>query len=89
MVTNRKQDTRRKPANQGVRAVLPEPNKIGAGTPYDFDAKNLTAYGGLLPAATMLERLEFRQLIEETLTIKRRTKSMGKYQFVLGMILAC
>ncbi len=35
MVINRNQDTRRKPAKQGVQEVIPEPNKIGASTPYD------------------------------------------------------
>lgn len=89
MVINRKQDTRRGPANQGFREVIPEPNKIGASTPYDFDAKNLTAYGGLLPVATMLEKLGFRELVEETLTVKRQTKAMPMFQFVLGMVLAC
>jgi len=39
---------------------------IEPSTPYDFEGKNLTAYGGLLPVATMLERLGFRQLVEET-----------------------
>jgi hypothetical protein len=52
-------------------------------------AKSLTAYGGLLPVASMLERLGFQQLVEETLTVKRKTKAMTMYQFVLGMLLAC
>ena len=52
------------------------PNKIGASTPYDFEGKNLTAYGGLLPVATMLEKLGFQQLVEETLTVKRITRAM-------------
>ena len=47
-------------------SVIPEPLKIGASTPYDFTARNLTAYGGLLPVATMLEKLAFQQLVEET-----------------------
>ena len=77
------------PVNQGLRDVIPEPNRIGASTPYDFEAKNLTAYGGLLPVATMLEKLGFRQLVEGTLTVKRKTKAMAMYQFVLAMVLAC
>jgi hypothetical protein len=36
-----------------------------------FSARNLTAYGGLLPVATMLEKLGWEQLVEETLTIGR------------------
>src|SRR5579863_2586002 len=84
---NKKKDTDKTPAKQGAGAVLSEPNKIGASTPYDFQGKNLTAYGGLLPVATMLERLGFQQLVEETLTVKRATRAMGMYQFVLAMVL--
>ncbi len=77
MVNEQEQDSGRRPANQGVRDVIPEPNKIGASTPYDFDGKNLTAYGGLLPVVTMLEKLGFQQLVEETLTVKRMTRAMA------------
>src|ERR1035437_7141159 len=49
------------PVNLGVHADTSEPDKIGASTPYDFEARNLTAYGGLLPVATMLEKLGFQQ----------------------------
>jgi hypothetical protein len=89
MVNDQDQDTCRKPARQGLRDVTPEPYKIGASTPYDFEAKNLTAYGGLLPVATMLEKLGFQQLVQETLTVKRKTKAMTMYRFVLAMVLAC
>ena len=89
MVSNANDIRSRGPVNQGVRADIPEPYKIGASTPYDFDARNLTAYGGLLPVATMLEKLGFQQLVEETLTVKRQTRSMPMYGFILGMVLAC
>lgn len=85
---NKKQHSDKKPAKQGAEEVIAEPNRIGALTPYDFESKNLTAYGGLLPVATMLEKLEFRQLVEETLTVKRATRAMPMYQFVLAMVLA-
>jgi hypothetical protein len=88
MVINKKEHSDKKPAKQGAEAVIPEPNKIGASTPYDFEAKNLTAYGGLLPVVTMLEKLGFQQLVEETLTVKRITRAMPMYQFVLAMALA-
>ena len=52
------------PLNQGVHAATSQPNKIGPTTPYDFDSKNLTAYGGLLSVGTLLEKLGFRQLVE-------------------------
>jgi hypothetical protein len=88
MVINTREHSERKPAEQGPEEVIREPNKIGASTPYDFEAKNLTAYGGLLPVATMLEKLGFQQLVEETLTVKRLTRALSMYQFVLGMVLA-
>lgn len=76
------------PSEQGVEASAPGPLKIGASTPYDFSARNLTAYGGLLPVATMLERLGFEQLVEEMLSIHRLTRAMPVYRFVLAMVLA-
>ena len=88
MVKRSGQDSEKKPAKQGPQEVIPEPNKIGASTPYDFEGKNLTPYGGLLPVATMLEKLGFRQVVEETVTVKRALRSMAAYQFVLAMVLA-
>jgi hypothetical protein len=87
-VINTREHSEKRPANQGPGEVIRDPNKIGASTPYDFEGKNLTAYGGLLPVATMLEKLGFQQLVEETLTVKRTTRAMPMYQFVLGMVLA-
>jgi len=89
MVKHVPEDIAKKPAKQGVQTSNREPNEIGASTPYDFDSKNLTAYGGLLPVATMLERLKFQELVEEMVTFKRLTRSMPPFQFVLGMVLAC
>jgi hypothetical protein len=88
MVINKTEHSDTGPAKQGTGDVIGEPSKIGASTPYDFEGKNLTAYGGLLPVATMLEKLGFQQLVEETLTVKRVTRAMPMYQFVLGMVLA-
>jgi hypothetical protein len=48
-----KKDIDKTSARQGAEAVNSAPNKIGASTAYDFENKNLTAYGGLLPVATM------------------------------------
>ena len=56
-------------AKQGFPPDSPGPYKIAASTPFDFGAKNLTPYGGLFPVATMLEKLDFKKLIDETLTI--------------------
>ena len=89
MVTDRNKDSDKTPVRQGPEEVSSEPNKIGPATPYDFDGKNLTAYGGLLPVGTLLEKLGFRQLVEETLKVKRQTRAMPGYQFILAMVLAC
>src|SRR6516165_792389 len=88
MVNNTNEHTRKTPAKQGSEAVIPKPIKIGASTPFDFQGSNMTAYGGLLPVATMLEKLQFQQLIEEHVTIKRVTSSMSGFRFVLAMVLA-
>jgi len=88
MVRNRKKHTPKTPAKQGADPVIPKPMKIGASTPYDFQGSNLTPYGGLLPVATMLEKLQFQELIERHVTITRLTTSMPGYRFVLAMILA-
>jgi hypothetical protein len=87
MVTGRKKDSAQTPVKQGVEDIAPEPNKINASTPYDFNGKNLTPYGGLLPVITMLEKLGFQQLVEETLTSKRVPRAMNLYRFVLGIVL--
>ena len=81
------QNNGRRLTNQGVRDVIPEPNKIGPATPYDFNGKNLTPYGGLLPVITMLEKLGFQSLVEQTLTSKRIPRAMDLYRFVLGVVL--
>jgi hypothetical protein len=88
MVKHSRQDIEKKPAKQGPGEMNLEPNRIGASTPYDFTGKNLTAYGGLLPVATMLEKLGFQQVVEEMVAVKRATRSMPAYQFVLAMVLA-
>ena len=75
-------------ANQQARQHHSEPNKISGSTHFDFHAQNLTAYGGLLPVATLLENLGFEQLISDTITLKRATRSLTPYRFLLAMILA-
>ena len=88
MVNNKKQDSAPSAAKQGVDGIAPGPNKIKASTPYDFEGRNLTAYGGLLPVATMLEKLGFLKLVEEALSVKRQTKAMTMPQFIQAMVLA-
>ena len=87
MVTDRKKDSAKTPVKQGPGDVASEANKIGASTPYDFKGKNLTPYGGLLPVITMLEKLGFQSLVEQTVTSQRIPRAMDLYRFVLGIVL--
>lgn len=87
MVMKKQKHTHGELAGRGTTSVNPEPLKIGGSTPYDFRGRNLTAYGGLLPVVTMLEKLGFQQLVEDTLAIKRQTRAMPVYQFVLAIVL--
>src|SRR5437879_5354807 len=88
MVIDKKKHSDKPRLNQGSSAAIAEPNKIAASTHFDFQGKNLTPYGGLFPVATMLERLGFEKLVNETLTVRRIPRVMTIYQFVLGMVLA-
>ena len=87
MVTTRQKHSEKTPAKQGSGDSASEANKINASTPYDFSGKNLTPYGGLLPVITMLEKLGFQSLVEQTVTSKRIPRAMDLYRFVLGIVL--
>ena len=58
-----------------LAAVIPELNKIEASIPYDFEAKNLTAYGDVLPVAALLEKPGLPQVVEETITAVRAARA--------------
>lgn len=87
MVSNAKEHRKKTPAKQAFQETQSEPNTIRASTPFGFSGKNLTAYGGLLPIATMLEKLGFQTLVEETITCSRETRVMSLYKFVLGIVM--
>ena len=87
MVKQEKKNKRKRPTKQGRDNQPSKPNKIKASTPYDFKGKNLTPFGGLLPVATMLEKLGFAELVQEMITSSRETRVMSLYQFVLGIVL--
>jgi hypothetical protein len=87
MVTPNKQGTHETPAKQGPENSAPEPNKINASTPYDFSGKNLTPYGGLLPLVTMLDKLGFQSLVQQTVTSQRVPRTMDLYRFLLSIVL--
>ena len=87
MVRGREKNSRKHRGKQAPQTSDCEANKIGASTPYDFSGKNLTPYGGLLPVATMLEKLGFQELVEEAVTSKRITRVMNLYKFALGIVL--
>ena len=82
---NRKQNSAKTPVNQGAGGKKAEPNKINASTPYDCNGKNLTAYGGLLPVSTMLEKLGMEKLLEELISVSRIPRAMTVAKFVMAM----
>jgi hypothetical protein len=84
---NRKQHSSETRAKQASKEAHSSPNKIGASTPYDFNAKNRTPFGGLLPIATMLEKIEFEKLFVGDVSVERTTKAMSSYQFILAIVL--
>jgi hypothetical protein len=84
---NKKKHNAETSSRQAFKEMYSEPNKIGASTPYDFSAKNLTPYGGLLPLATMLEKIGIQKLIEENLTVERNTRVMSLYQFIQAIVI--
>jgi hypothetical protein len=87
MVMNRRKHSEKTPVKQDPEDIAPEPNQINSSTHYDFSGKNLTPYGGLLPVITMLEKLGFQSLVEQTLTSKRIPRAMDLYRFVQGIVL--
>jgi hypothetical protein len=87
MVMNRRQHNAENRAKQASNESRSNLNKITASTPYDFEAKNLTPYGGFLPVATMLEKIGFEKCIAETVTVGRETKVMSTYQFLLAIVI--
>jgi hypothetical protein len=72
---------------RGKEGTRGKANRIGATTRYDFEGGVLTPYGGLLPLAALLEKLEFLQLLWEKLTVKRQPASLSNGQFVMGTVL--
>lgn len=78
---------REKLVESGKEGARGKANKIGAATRYDFEGGVLTPYGGLLPLAALLEKLEFLPLLGEKLTVKRQPASLSNGQFVLGTVL--
>jgi Transposase DDE domain group 1 len=88
MVISSSKHTRKTRVSQAPPEEPSRPTKINANTHFDFRGKNLTPYGGLFPVATMLEKLKFQQLLEESLTVKRIPRSMPVDQFILAMVLA-
>jgi hypothetical protein len=87
MVRSRKQHSSETRSRQASNESLSYPNKIGASTPYDFNGKNLTPFGGLLPIATMLEKIGFERLVNDAITVTRKPRTMTSYQFIMAIVL--
>jgi hypothetical protein len=88
MVRVSSKHSRKAPVPQAWPELSKKPHKISASTQYNFKGKDLTPYGGLYPVATMLEKLGFKQLVNDRLSVKRKPRSMSAYDFVLAMVLS-
>ena len=88
MVKHEKHYKRKAHKRQGKKRSLAQVRKISAKTPYDFKGRHLTPYGGLLPLVALLEKLKFKELIDNSLTIKRIPHAMNNYQFILSILIA-
>ena len=88
MVITSSKHSGKTPVPQAWRDLGSQPNKINANTVYNFAGKDLTPYGGLFPVATMLEKLGFRKLVEESLTVSRIPRFMPVYEFLLSIVLS-
>jgi hypothetical protein len=78
-VKTEKKHSRKTRTQQGPNPDIPQPDQIAVSTPFDFEGKNLTPYGGLFPVAVMLEKLGFQKLVEDTLTVHRIPRAMTIY----------
>ncbi len=76
-----------KPVESGKGLKAGKANKVGAMTRYDFGGGVLTPYGGLLPLAALLEKLDFLKLLWDKLTIQREPTSLSNGRFVMGTVL--
>jgi hypothetical protein len=74
-------------AEKSIESSKDQPHAIGPSTVFDFEGQNLTPYGGLLPVATMLDKLGFEELVSEHVKVKRIPRAMSVYQFVIAMVL--
>lgn len=77
MVKRKRTQGRKNAGAKGAARSGEDALKITGSTPYEFGAKGLTPYGGVLPMIKLLERLQLRSLVEERLTVKRLPVAMG------------
>ena len=80
MVTNENKHSDTTPGKQGSEEATLLPNPINSMLPrlMRFFGKNLTPYGEVLPVVTMLEKLGFQSLVEQTMTSKRIPRGARK-----------
>ena len=60
-------------------------NKIKASTEYTFTGKGMTPFGGLFPLASLVEKIGFDKMLEDSVTVKSKTK-LPAYKYILAMI---
>ncbi len=88
MVKTDRDDGSAEAAEQARGEQSREANEISAATKYSFTGRNLTAYGGLLPVAAMLNKVELRELVGTAvnLELKRMPRAMSPSDFLPGRV---
>jgi len=79
---NRRKPSEKSPVKQGLEEAIAEPNEIGAGSTFDFEAKNLTCLRRAAAGSGDAGETRFQQLVEETLTVKRAASARKTSRWV-------
>jgi hypothetical protein len=86
MITNKITKNKAKVKTEKNNAEVIE--KINSNTPYDFDGKQMTPYGGLLPLASLMEKTGFEKLCAQLVHTIRKTIAMKVTQFFVSIIIS-
>ncbi len=72
-------------SNRALRKCAESANKIKASTEYTFSGKNMTPFGGLFILSSLVEKIKFDKMLEDTVTVKSNTK-FPAHRYILAII---
>jgi hypothetical protein len=70
----KEKDTQKDTIGQGISCDVQTTRRINSTTSFDFNGKQMTAFGGSFLIGSLVERLDLYRLLSERLTISRKTK---------------